>query len=66
MEHKKIEETLYNKFLEILSKHNNPQWALDELDYLVFVKYYYEFISFSDEEQWVIRNYMNSLRKIYK
>ena len=38
MEHKKIEETLYNKFLEILSKHNNPQWALDELDYLVFVK----------------------------
>ena len=33
-----VELALYNKFCELLMKHNNPKWAVDELDYLVFCK----------------------------
>lgn len=34
-----IEKELMNKFDEIMEKHNNPRWAVNELEHLVYEKY---------------------------
>ena len=33
-----IELELYNKLQELLPKYKHPKWAVDELDYLIFIK----------------------------
>ena len=40
-----IELKLYNKLEELLPRYKHPKWAVDELDYLVFIKYKDEFFA---------------------
>ena len=40
-------------------------WASQELHWEVFIKHYYDFERLSEEDQWVVRNYMDALVKIY-
>lgn len=60
-----IELKLYNKLEELLPKHKHPKWAVDELDYLVFIKYKDEFWNLDEEQQLEVRMYMEVLRQLY-
>lgn len=60
-----VELELYNKFVELLQKHSVPKYAIDELDWLVFVKYGDRFWALSESEQMEVRVYMEVLRKIH-
>lgn len=62
-----IEKLLFDKFCELLQKNNgNPRYALDSLDYLIFMKHKDEFYSLSEDEQMEIRHYIHVLAMIHK
>ena len=60
-----IEKELMNKFDEIMEKHNNPRWAVNELEHLVYEKYrnLYEQLDNNDKE--VVNHCFRVMRKIY-
>ena len=61
-----IERKLEGRFLEIYNSNGqNPKWAVDTLYYEVFVAHNYAFEQLNQEEQWIVRNYMDGLTKIY-
>lgn len=60
-----MEQKLEKRFLEIIRKHMDGLWASQELHWEVFIKHYYDFERLSEEDQWVVRNYMDALVKIY-
>ena len=60
-----IELKLYNKLEELLPKHKHPKWAVDELDYLIFIKHRDKFWNLNKEEQFEVRMYMEVLRQLY-
>ena len=60
-----IERKLEGRFLEIIRKHMNGKWASDELHWEVFVKHGYAFGQLTEANQWIVRNYMDGLTKIY-
>ena len=59
------EQRIVDKFLSIYNQHQNPVWAYDELDYLIFYKYEEEFNELSDEIQWEIRNVMSAIKLLF-
>ena len=62
-----VEKLLFDKFVELLHKNNgNPRYALDTLDYLIFIKHKNEFYSLSEDEQMEIRHYIHVLAMIHK
>ena len=61
-----IENKIINKFMDILSKHSNPVWAYDEIDYLIFNKHKDELYKLNEEDQWEVRTIMIALKKIYR
>jgi len=61
-----IYRKITSKFIEIMARHMNPVWALEELDYLIYDKYASEFYNLSEEEQWEVRSCMMSLDKVYR
>ena len=60
-----IEKLLYDKFCELLQKHSVPKYAVDELDWLIFVKHGDKFWALSEEDQIEVRMYIETLRKIH-
>lgn len=60
-----IERRLEQSFLKALRNHGNPQWAREELDWKVFVKYGEQFNKLSEHEQWIVRNYLDGLKKVH-
>ena len=60
-----LEKLLYNKFCELLQKHSIPKYAVDELDWLVFVKHGDKFWALSENDQIEVRMYIETLRKIH-
>ena len=60
-----LEKLLYDKFCELLQKHSIPKYAVDELDWLVFVKYGDKFWALSENDQIEVRMYIETLRKIH-
>ena len=60
-----LEKLLYDKFCELLQKHSIPKYAVDELDWLVFVKHGDKFWALSDNDQIEVRMYIETLRKIH-
>lgn len=60
-----VHEVLSNKFVEIVERHGNAIWALQELEWLVYTLYRDELNASSDEVQSEVDHYMSSLRKIY-
>ena len=60
-----LEKLLFDKFCELLQKHSIPKYAVDELDWLVFVKYGDKFWALSENDQIEVRMYIETLRKIH-
>lgn len=61
-----IERKLEGRFLEIYNSNGqNPKWAVDTLHYEIFVAHNYAFEQLNQDEQWIVRNYMDGLTKIY-
>lgn len=60
-----LEKLLFDKFCELLQKHSVPKYAVDELDWLVFVKHGDKFWALSEEDQIEVRMYIETLRKIH-
>lgn len=60
-----MERRLEQSFLRAYRKHGNPQWAREELDWKVFVKHGEQFNQLSEVEQWIIRNYLDGLKKVH-
>lgn len=60
-----IEKKLEYLYLRILDKHGNSTWAVSEMEWKIFVQYARELEQLNDEDQWVVRNYMGSLKKLH-
>lgn len=61
-----IQEKLDYGFVNIMRKHMNPIWALEELEYLVWTVHRDEFDKLTDYEQEEIRYYLMALNLLYK
>ena len=57
---------LANGFINIMKKHMNPVWALDELEYLVLVVHREDFNNLSEEDQNFVKGYLLALKLLYK
>lgn len=56
---------LENKFLNIIQKHNNPIWAREELEWLVYDKHRCLYDNLSCTEKFEVDVYFSSLNKIH-
>ena len=61
----KIVKGLNKKFAEIIQKHLNPIWTIDEMKWLVFDKYRYEFDQLSEQEQQDVLDWFDALHKLH-
>ena len=61
-----IENLLIEQFYKIYNKHQNPIWAIEELEWLILQKYYYDFINLNEFDQWEIRNLLGAFSKLYR
>lgn len=61
-----IKEKLDYGFVNIMRKHMNPVWALEELEYLVLTVYRDDFDKLTDYEQEEVKNYLMALNLLYK
>ena len=66
MARSKYEKALTEAWMKIYSKHCNPIWATEELEWLVLQKHYNEFSTLDDDTQWEIRNLLGAFSKLYK
>ena len=48
------------------SNGNNPVWAYESLDYMIFIQHKDEFYALSEYDQWQVRDMMIALKKIYQ
>jgi hypothetical protein len=60
-----IEKKLYDKFNELITKHEKPAYAVAHLDYMVFVEYKHEFERLSHDEQMEVRIYMKAIELLH-
>lgn len=60
-----IEKKLEYLYLRILDKHGNSTWAVAEMEWMIFVHHARELEQLDDEDQWIVRNYMGSLKKLH-
>lgn len=61
-----IENLLIEQFYKIYNKHQNPMLAIEELEWLILQKHYYDFINLNEFDQWEIRNMLGAFSKLYK
>lgn len=61
-----IEIKLRNRYLEIVEKHGNGLWALEELVWEVYDKHIDEYEALSSDDKYVLNMYMKVLRCLYK
>ena len=57
---------LANGFINIMKKHMNPVWALNELEYLVLDVHRADFNNLSEEDQDLVKGYLLALKLLYK
>lgn len=60
-----IKKILDVKFLAILNRHNNPVWARQELEHLIYNKHYSLYLKMCAEYRKDVDDYMDALRKIH-
>ena len=63
---KTIINDLEQLFLDIIERHYNGKWTTEEMEWISFVRDSEYFNSLSEDDQWIIRNYLDALAKIYK
>lgn len=61
-----VKEKLDCGFVNIMKKHMNPVWALDELEYLVWTVHEAEFYQLSEFDQAEVKGYLLALKLLYK
>ena len=60
-----IELTIYNKFQELLERHEKPSYAVAHMEYMIFTEYRHEFEKLSQDEQIEVRIYMKALELLH-
>lgn len=60
-----IELTMYNKFQELLERHEKPSYAVAHMEYMIFTEYRYEFEKLSQDEQIEVRMYIKTLELLH-
>ena len=61
-----IEAKLRMKFLDIVKKHGNGQWAFEELEWLVYVENIDEYEALSEDDKIRLNVFMRAFRSLYK
>lgn len=62
-----LKEEIVNRFVEVLTTNgNNPVYALDTLDYEIFILNKDKFWNLDENSQWTVRNILDALNKVYK
>lgn len=60
-----ITDILKEHFIRIVSKHNNPTWARQELEWLVYNKYKDEYDKLNDKQQFEVDLFFSALHKVH-
>lgn len=60
-----LEQLLQCKFIQIVAKHGNGKWAIDELEWLIYDKYKAFYDDLPEEDKFIIGRYISSLRKLH-
>ena len=61
-----IEIKIRNRYLEIVQKHGNGLWALEELVWEIYDKHIDDYEALSNEDKYILNSYMKVLRSLYK
>jgi hypothetical protein len=61
-----IEAKLRMKFLDIVKKHGNGQWAFEELEWLVYVENIDEYEAMDEDDKIRLNVFMRAFRSLYK
>lgn len=61
-----IEAKLRMKFLDIVKKHGNGQWAFEELEWLVYVENIDEYEAMDEDDKIRLNVFMKAFRSLYK
>lgn len=64
MKDKLIIKRVTDGFYHILEKHNNPQWAIDELEWLIFQAHRGEYEQLNFDEKHELHHCMNVLKQV--
>lgn len=62
MKEKFIIKRITDKYFNIMEKHNNSKWAVDELEYLIYEVHKGEYDKLSDLEKSDVNRIINVLR----
>lgn len=61
-----IEIKIRSRYLEIVKKHGNGLWALEELTWEIYEKHADEYNALSEDEKYILNMYMKVLSCLYK
>ncbi len=59
------EKKLYDKFNELITKHEKPAYAVAHLDYIIFVEHKHDFEKLPYEEQIEVRMYIKAMELLH-
>ena len=60
-----IEKKLERMYLETYRRLGNSVWAVNEMKWKIFVVYERQLERLDTDDQWIVRNYIGSLEKLY-
>lgn len=60
-----IYKQITDAFYRILEKHNNPRWATEELDYLIYSVNKHKVWELTEDEQYQVSHIMGILKQSY-
>lgn len=60
-----IKKVIDAKFLEIMRRHHNAVWAIQELDWLIYDKYRYLYDILNEDEQQDVNDYIAALKLLH-
>lgn len=61
-----IEIKIRSRYLEIVQKHGNGLWALEELNWEIYEKHADKYNALSEDEKYILNMYMKVLSCLYK
>ena len=61
-----IEIKIRTRYLEIIQKHGNGLWALEELTWEIYDKHVDKYNALSEDEKYILNMYMKVLSCLYK
>lgn len=61
-----IELKVRERYLQLVNKHGVGKWGFDELEWEIYVKNIDAYEALSEEEKFILNNYMIAFRSLYK